>query len=85
MLSLVADWKASGLSQRAFSELHDINIATLGYWVAKAKELDSVTNGFIALPHDSSNKDNQVEILYPSGVRLKVRSDLALIAQLIRL
>ncbi len=38
MLSMVDDWKASGLTQKAFSLLHGINIAILGYWVARSKE-----------------------------------------------
>ena len=38
MLSMVEDWKTSGLTQKAFGLLHGINVATLGYWVAKSKE-----------------------------------------------
>lgn len=58
MLSLVEDWKASGLTQKAFGLLHGINVATKG---------------------------KQIEIIYPTGVRLRVEANLALIAQLIRL
>jgi len=85
MLTLVADWKASGLTQKAFCKLHGIGVATLGYWVSRAKEQESCTGGFIEMTAGSTFKSDQVEILYPSGIRLKVSCDLSLISQLIRL
>ena len=85
MLSLVSDWKASGLSQKAFGKLHGINVATLGYWVSRAKEQESSTGGFIEMTSGSAVKSDPVEIIYPTGVRLKVSRDLSLISQLIRL
>jgi len=85
MLSLVADWKASGLTQKAFAALHNINVATMGYWVARSKEHESITKGFIELPSGESVVADQVEIIYPTGVRLKVSGDISLISQLIRL
>jgi hypothetical protein len=83
MLSMVEDWKASGLTQKSFSALHGIKVATLGYWVAKSKETD--VHSFIPISDNSSRSSEQVEIIYPTGVRLRVGNDLALIAQLIRL
>src|SRR5690606_23740317 len=85
MLSLVADWKASGLTQKAFGLLYEINVATLGYWIAKSKEQETNTKGFIEMTSGASAKSEQIEIIYPTGVRLKVSRDLSLIAQLIRL
>ena len=85
MLSLVADWHSSGLTQKAFCALHDIKVTTLGYWVARSKEVEMQRNGFIALSGGLTSKETQVEIIYPTGVRLKVGHDLRLIAQLIRL
>ncbi|MGO3654979.1 MAG: IS66 family insertion sequence element accessory protein TnpA [Sphingobacterium sp.] len=83
MLSMVEDWKAGGLTQKAFSLLHGINIATLGYWVARSKEPKG--HRFIPITDSLRKNSEQVEIIYPTGVRLRVESDLALIAQLIRL
>lgn len=86
MLSLVSDWKSSGLTQKAFGQLHNINVATLGYWVAKAKSQETNHSGrFIEMRDEASSKSDQVEIIYPTGVRLKVDRDLSLISQLIRL
>lgn len=85
MLSLVADWKASGLTQKAFCKLHGISVSTLGYWVSKVKEQESGTGGFIEMTGSSTLKSDQVEIIYPSGIRLKVSGNLSLISQLIRL
>ncbi|MGO1671288.1 MAG: IS66 family insertion sequence element accessory protein TnpA [Sphingobacterium sp.] len=83
MLSLVADWKASGLTQKAFSALHGIKVATLGYWVARSKELDG--GNFIPITSGSARNSEPIEIIYPTGVRLRIEANLALIAQLIRL
>lgn len=83
MLSLVADWKASGLTQKAFSALHGVKVATLGYWVARSKELDG--NNFIPITSGSARNSEPIEIIYPTGIRLRVEANLALIAQLIRL
>ncbi len=85
MLSMVADWKVSGLTQKAFGLLHGINVATLGYWIAKSKEQETGSRGFIEMTSRPSVKSDQIEIIYPTGVRLKVRRDLSLISQLIRL
>ncbi len=63
MLSLVADWKASGLTQKAFGVLHGINVATLGYWVAKSKEQESGTNGFIGMSFEYELSNVLLEIL----------------------
>lgn len=83
MLSMVEDWKASGLTQKTFSALHGIKVATLGYWVARSKEPEG--HNFIPITDSLRKGSQQVEIIYPTGVRLRVENDLALIAQLIRL
>lgn len=81
MLSLVADWKASGLTQKAFGVLHQINVATLGYWVAKSREQEANTSGFIEMPSGPVVKSDQIEIIHPTGVRMKVSRDLSLISR----
>ena len=85
MLSMVDDWKASGLTQSSFSALLGIKAATLRYWIARSKQASIA--GFIAIPHTgrSLSSSERIEIIYPTGVRLRVENDLALIAQLIRL
>src|SRR5690606_21804395 len=75
MLSMVEDWKASGLTQKAFSALHGIKVATFGYWVARSKELDG--GDFILLTSGSARRSEPIEIIYPTGVRLKVPRDLS--------
>lgn len=85
MFSMVEDWKVSGLTQKAFGLLHGINVATLGYWVAIYKEQETSSRGFIEMISRPALKGEQVEIIYPTGERLKVLCDLSLISQLIRL
>ena len=83
MLSMVEDWKASGLTQKSYSSLHGMHVAVLRYWISRSKE--PKVGGFIALTGKPVTSSERIEIIYPTGVRLRVDSDLALIAQLIRL
>ncbi len=85
MLGLVEDWQSSGLSQKAFCNLHGIKIGTLGYWVARLKEEGNSSGGFVPLPTQTTRCDQSIEIIYPTGVRLRVGCELSLISQLIRL
>jgi hypothetical protein len=59
------------------------NERTLGYWLARSKEVDG--GSFIPITGHSRSSSEQIEIIYPTGVHLRVENDLALIAQLIRL
>jgi hypothetical protein len=85
MLSLVAEWRASGLPQKAFVKLHGISVYALRYWVSRTKEKEPGMGGFIEMTAASALKNDRIEIIYPSGIRLKVSRDLSLISQLIRL
>lgn len=61
MLTLVSDWRTSGLTQEAFSTQHGIKAATFSYWVARSKETDPATSHFIPLPGGNSKVSSQVE------------------------
>lgn len=85
MLSLVEQWRSSGVTQKTFCTDKGINITTFRYWVARSKEAGMQPGGFVELSRDVQDNHGQIEIIYPTGVRLKVGHDLGLIAQLIRL
>lgn len=85
MLGMVADWKVSGLSQIAYSSMRGIKVATLSYWVARSKEQDSNVGNFVPLLPMEQEPTSQIEIIYPTGVRVKVSNNLSLISQLIHL
>jgi len=38
MLSLLAQWGESGLSQKEFCSFHGIKVCTLSYWIKKSSE-----------------------------------------------
>jgi hypothetical protein len=84
MLNLVAEWRASGISQQQFCKVRDLTLGKFSYWVAHSKpKLDS---GFIALEPDKPIRSEQVEIHYPNGVVIKAGSkDLTVISGLIGL
>ena len=68
MLDLVHQWQQSDLSQKAFSELHQINVHTFRYWIHKARKTSSTTERFIELPIPEVN--TQICVRYPNGVEL---------------
>jgi len=83
MLSMIADWQQSGKSKKAYCVENGISEATFYYWFSRSKE-DMMTGGsFITI--DKNDKKNNVEIIYPNGVRIKIEHDLGLLSQLIRL
>ena len=84
MLSMIADWQQSGKSKKAYCIENGINEATFYYWFSRSKENHTGSPGsFITI--DKAPGKNDLEIIYPNGVRIKAENDLALVSQLIRL
>ena len=83
MLSMIADWQHSGKSKKAYCAENGINEAKFYYWIYRIKESDKSAAGFLTI--DKASKNNDIEIIYPNGVRIKVTNDLGLLSQLIRL
>jgi len=79
---LIDEFKASGLTQRAFADRVGVHPATLSQWVRKA----SVTQeGFTELSVPIS-APAPIEVDLPNGVRIRVRTtgDVSRTAELIR-
>ena len=88
MFSLVEDYLSSGKNQREYSQQAGIGKAKFNYWVCKYKrQQEEPSSGFIKIETASAmQQDQELEILYPNGVRLKTGGgDLSLIGQLVRL
>ncbi|WP_245971402.1 IS66 family insertion sequence element accessory protein TnpA [Sphingobacterium puteale] len=83
MLSMIADWQQSGKSKKAYCAENGINEATFYYWFSRSKENDTSRGSFITI--DKAARRNDIEVIYPNGVRIKIENDLALLSQLIRL
>lgn len=83
MLSMIADWQQSGKSKKAYCAENGINEATFYYWFSRSKENDTSSGSFITI--DKAARRNDIEVIYPNGVRIKIENDLALLSQLIRL
>lgn len=66
MLAHVAAWKASGLSRKSYCNEHNLNVHTLNYWCAKARQV-RMPGGFVPLEVGASDA---LEVRYPNGVRL---------------
>lgn len=82
MLSLVAQWRQSGQTQKDFCLLHGTKVCTLGYWIKRSSE-QSDEGGFTELL--PSPDQRKIEVIYPNGVRICADGDLSLIAKLLHI
>ena len=82
MLSMIVDWQQSGKSKKAYCAENGINEATFYSWFSRMKGND-ISRG--SYNNDKASINNDVEIIYPNCVRIKIVNDIALISQLIRL
>lgn len=83
MLSLVAQWGESGLSQKEFCSFHGIKVCTLSYWIKKSSE--QVEQGGFTEIRSSMVESGKIEVIYPNGVRISTDRDLSLVAKLIHI
>ena len=86
MFALVYQWKASGVTKKAFYAKQNINVHTFGYWIAKRRRAEQPSGGFAAVDVSGAAPSNRITITYPNGVAICIRSgNLPLIRQLIHL
>lgn len=87
MYQLVEDYQSSGKSQKEYSLEAGIGYAKFNYWVCKYRmQHQSSATGFVQIAPLADRQQQDLEVLYPNGVKVKVTgADLSLISQLIRL
>jgi hypothetical protein len=85
MFALVEQWKASGVTKKAFCAKQNMNIHTFDYWVAKRRRADQPSGGFAVVDIEGVRPSSPVTITYPNGVVVSCPASLPLISQLIRL
>ena len=66
MITLVDQWRQSGLSQAGFAQAQNIKLAKLRYWIHKQRH-DDKPSGFIQL---DGLPLSGISIRYPNGVEL---------------
>jgi hypothetical protein len=85
----VADWKASGHSQRAFCEANDLNFHRFGYWRRKLLHQTDLRSqqdsGFVPVTLHSQPLPTALSIQLPNGLVLQGigRENLELVYQLL--
>lgn len=67
MITLVEQWRQSGLSQAGFAQVQNIKLAKLRYWIHKQRQGDTPGLGFIQL---AGLPSTGISIRYPNGVEL---------------
>ena len=76
MLSMIASWKQSGLSQKAYCEQNNIRYYVFHYWYKRYKDIQTPQQdtGFVPLnvkPSISLDTSNAgIELLLPDGKRI---------------
>ena len=86
MYQLVEQYQQSGKSQKEYCHTTGIGLAKLNYWIRRYREQQALSAGFIKLTPLVAEQQQELEILYPNGVRLKASAaNLSLISQLIHL
>lgn len=75
MFAMIAAWKQSGLSQKAYCEQNKIRYYVFHYWYKRYRDEQSDSNGpaFISLNVDSPLSNTtcaSVEIVLPDGKRI---------------
>jgi transposase-like protein len=86
MYQLVESYQQSGKSQKEFCSQQGIGLAKLNYWISKYRRRQQPLASFIKIETALAAGQQELEICYPNGVRLKAPgADLSLISQLIHL
>lgn len=84
MFQLIDEYRNSGSTIKSFCEDRDIKVGTFNYWIKKKMESFS-TGGFVKI-HAPVPSTADLELVYPSGVRLRTNStDLGLVKRLLEL
>jgi hypothetical protein len=80
MFPLVAEWLASGITQKAFSQRHGLALHLMPYWVAKYRKAHpsvqltpTTASGFIQLATPQATV-SKMEVVLPSGAVIRFSS-----------
>jgi hypothetical protein len=75
MYNLVEQWQQRGISQKQFSDEHDIKLATFMYWVKKYRIQKQCEPGFARVElsqHSLSSTTARIEIALADGLVVRI-------------
>ncbi|WP_439582776.1 IS66 family insertion sequence element accessory protein TnpA [Dyadobacter bucti] len=75
MLRLVAELESGGYDRQSLVRLHGISVSKLDYWRARYRRQNSDRSGFVEIVNEQGPV--LLEVVYPSGVLIRVKADLA--------
>lgn len=97
MFGHIDAWRSSGKSQKVYCKEVGLSLAVLGYWITKQRKATrdvahtntdrKISSVFIPVSVQENRAVDQIELVYPNGVRLLLNSTEKLdqIAALIKL
>lgn len=75
MFPIVEDWLQSGLTQKAYSQQHQLPGHVLPYWVGRYRKTqpttDQKTSSFIRLAAPTAPMVHDIEVQLPTGVVIR--------------
>jgi hypothetical protein len=74
MITLVEQWRQSGLSQTGFAQVQNIKLSKLRYWIHKQRHGETDGSMFIEL---NGLPSSGISIRYPNGVELLLPSQVS--------
>jgi hypothetical protein len=75
MYRLVTELELGGYDRQSFARLHGISVSKLDYWRARYRRQHSDRSGFVEIVGEP--EPVLLEVVYPSGVLIRVKTDLA--------
>lgn len=82
----IETWQASGLSQAAYCEQHELIYHRFGYWYRKLASGRSKGAGFARVVRPSQRRTDGLSVMLPNGIELRgIGADnLPVVGQLLR-
>jgi transposase-like protein len=73
---VLAAYRASGMTQKAFCREHSISLSTLGYWLRRERESENGASGMVQIragaETDHGNRGSTLRIRVPQQLELEV-------------
>lgn len=82
MEAVIASYRSSGLSQRAFCEREGIKLPTFSYWFRRVGQEKAVSGRFVELSSVAATAEG-LEVVFPNGVIVRGIRDLSVLERLL--
>ena len=68
----VLRYRTSGLTQKQYCEEEGLSVATLGYWLKRARDQEEQQVGSFVPIQPAARDNKDIEIIYPDGIKVRM-------------